>query len=58
VPIAGAPPGTDCSDPEQKEYCTNVFEPDGQLDPGFYYAQGGTFKYDAFSMQVGIRYTF
>ena len=36
----------------------NVYEPDGQLDPGFYYAQGGSFKLDAFSMQVGIRYTF
>jgi hypothetical protein len=58
VPITGAPPGTDCSDPEQKEFCKNVLQPDGQLDTGFYYAQGGTFKYDAFSMQVGIRYTF
>ena len=58
VPIVGAPPGTDCNDPDQKDYCMNVFEPDGELDPGFYYAQGGEFKYDAFAMQIGIRYTF
>ena len=57
-PIEGAPPNTDCSDPEQKLFCQNILEPDGQLDTGFYYAQGGTFKYDAFSLQLGIRYTF
>ena len=32
--------------------------PDGQVDTGFYYVQGGTFSYDAFTMQIGIRYTF
>lgn len=58
VPIVGAPPGTDCSDPQQKDFCVNVFEPDGELDTGFYYAQGGSFKYDAFSLQIGVRYTF
>ena len=45
-------------DPEQNLFCKNILAPDGQLDTGFYYAQGGTFKYDAFSLQLGIRYTF
>jgi hypothetical protein len=53
-----APDGTNCDDPDDRDFCMNVFEPDGELDPGFYYAQGGSFKYDAFSLQVGIRYTF
>jgi hypothetical protein len=32
--------------------------PDGYLDLGRYYVQGGTVKYDAVSLQVGIRLTF
>jgi hypothetical protein len=58
VPRPGAPANTDCDDPDDRDFCMNVFEPDGELDAGFYYAQGGSFKYDAFSMQIGFRYTF
>ena len=58
VPRPEAPPGTDCDDPNDRNLCMNVFEPDGELDTGYYYAQGGQFKYDAFALQVGIRYTF
>jgi hypothetical protein len=58
VPNPGAPPGTDCSDPIDQGDCVFVLEPDGELDRGFYYAQGGSFKYDAFSLQLGVRYSF
>lgn len=34
------------------------FEPDGELDPGFYYAQGGSVAIDGFSLVIGVRYTF
>jgi opacity protein-like surface antigen len=34
------------------------FEPNGELDPGQYYVQGGTFSTDGFSFQIGVRYTF
>lgn len=34
------------------------FEPDGGLDPGFYYVQGGTVSYDGFTAQIGVRFTF
>jgi len=34
------------------------FEPNGELDPGQYYTQGGTFSTDGFSFQIGVRYTF
>jgi opacity protein-like surface antigen len=33
-------------------------EPDGILDPGYYYVQGATIKYGGTSLQFGIRYTF
>lgn len=35
-----------------------VFEPDGVPDPGYYYVQGGTLKYDGTVVQVGFKYTF
>ncbi len=35
-----------------------VLDIDGELDPGFYYAQGGKVGYDGFSLQFGFRYTF
>jgi outer membrane protein with beta-barrel domain len=38
--------------------CEFVLEPDGVNDPGYYYAQGGKVKYDAFSLVFGVRYTF
>ncbi len=56
VPLPNEPPNTNCA--VTPTDCTFVFEPDGQVDPGYYYAQGGTVKYDAFSLQIGVRYTF
>jgi hypothetical protein len=35
-----------------------VFVPDGVPDPGLSYAQGGTFGYDGFQGQFGVRFTF
>jgi len=56
VPLEGQPSNTNCTtDPARCEF---VLEPDGTNDPGFYYAQGGKLKYDAFSLQLGVRYTF
>ena len=57
-PDDDAPPNTDCSDPTQARFCTFLPMLDGEVDPGFYYAQGGSFKYDYFSLLVGVRYTF
>jgi outer membrane protein W len=58
APKATAPAGTDCTDPLDAGDCEFVLQPDGVVDPGYYYAQGGSFKYDAFALQVGIRFTF
>jgi hypothetical protein len=58
APKEDAPSGTDCTDPAQFINCTFVAEPDGRVDPGFYYVQGGRFSYDAFTMLLGVRYTF
>jgi len=56
APVPGSPANTNCTtDPTRCEF---VFEPDGENDPGYYYAQGGQVKYDAFSLQIGVRYTF
>lgn len=41
--------------------CRATFDPtrpDGNPDTGFYYIQGGEVSYDAFSAQIGVRYTF
>lgn len=35
-----------------------IFEPDGEADPGLYYAHGGSFSYDGFAVQLGVRFTF
>jgi opacity protein-like surface antigen len=52
----------DCSDPSDvlTAGCVLdfVFEPDGELDPGAYYARGGTLDYDGLAVQFGIRFTF
>lgn len=32
--------------------------PDGANDPGFYYVQGGSVRYDQMSVQFGVRYAF
>lgn len=58
VPNEGAPPNTDCTNPQQAGQCMFVSEPDGLVDTGFYYVQGGSFAYDAFTLLLGVRYTF
>ena len=74
MPIQDADPGTNCvfgtNDPlceldfvHKEDYDTDPavpedFVPDGNLDPGAYYVQGGEVSYDGYSLQVGIRYTF
>ena len=62
VPADEAPVGQTCTDVSDitSANCVLdfVFEPDGVPDAGQYYAQGGSFDYDGFSMQVGIRFTF
>ncbi len=50
-------PTADCStDPEDCFF--DITAPDGRLDLGFYYAQGGEVDYDFVSFQLGVRYTF
>lgn len=58
-PIPTAPKGTDCT--LSSQFCRLTFDPtqpDGQLDPGMYYIQGGTVDYDGLAMQFGVRVTF
>ncbi len=38
--------------------CEFVAEPDGEVDRGLYYAQGGEFRYDNFTALIGFRHTF
>jgi hypothetical protein len=62
VPSDEAPVGQTCTDTSDitSANCVLdfVFDPDGVPDPGQYYAQGGSFDYDGFSLQIGIRFTF
>ncbi len=63
VPQEDAPPSVDCEGSLNdigSSFCVLefVFEPDGVPDPGQYYAQGGSFSYDGFSAQIGVRFTF
>jgi hypothetical protein len=58
-PAEGEPPDTDCV--ENPQDCDPYFDttvPDGVVDTGFYYAQGGSLDYGEVSVQFGIRYTF
>jgi hypothetical protein len=53
------PPTLDCIDvPNMPGQCL-VFssEPDGQLDEGLYYVQGGRLNWDGFHLQIGFRFT-
>lgn len=50
---------------EWADYCSVVANdcsfqaiPDGELDPGFYYAKGGKIKYGGWSFAFGVRFTF
>lgn len=57
VPEPGAPANTDCS--VSTTNCEfDVTVPDGVLDTGYYYVQGGSIDYGGFSGQVGVRFTF
>jgi len=56
LPQIGAPPGTDCA--ATPNFCEFVFEPDGELDLGLYYVQGGQVNLGGLSLQFGFRYTF
>lgn len=54
-----APP----TDPEvncdtNPQLCVYSPEPDGELDTGLYYVQGGSFKYGGVGLQFGFRVTF
>ena len=55
VPTAEAPPEADC---DLTTTTCFIFDPDGQLDLGYYYVQGGQFEYGGFGAQVGVRFTF
>jgi outer membrane protein W len=59
VPEDELDPTLDCVPvPNQTGQClVFVNEPDGQLDPGLYYIQGGRINYDGFHLQVGFRFT-
>jgi hypothetical protein len=69
IPEEGAPSGLDCFADPSNTQCTVGFafkdefeelgvEDDGQLDPGYYYATGGSVDYDGFTAQFGVRFTF
>lgn len=57
VPAPGAPQGTDCLATPSLCIVDYFFEPDGILDAGQYYVQGGAVDYDGISLLVGIRFT-
>ena len=57
VPVAGAPVGTVCT-PSQTDSCEFSGPADGVLDPGYYYVRAGEVRYDGFSVQLGVKFTF
>ena len=58
-PAEGEPPETDCVlNPQDCEYYFNLAAPDGEIDTGLYYVQGGSFDYGGIALQFGVRYTF
>ena len=55
-PLLTAPPGTDCAvTPIQ---CQLTGPPDGIPDTGDYYVHAGSVRYNALTVQVGIKFTF
>jgi hypothetical protein len=52
------PEGVECFDVYGQDDRCFITVPDGELDLGRYYIQGGRLKYDAVSLQVGVRVTF
>jgi len=58
-PAEGEPPDTDCvEDPHDCERFFDPTMPDGVVDPGYYYVQGGSLDYGGIALQFGVRYTF
>lgn len=57
VPTTTAPVGTDCSGPS-RDNCEFTGPKDGVLDPGYYYVHAGEVRYDGFSVQLGVKFTF
>ena len=56
-PAEGQPVSTDCT--ATPELCAFSFDaPDGELDTGLYYIQGGPISMDVLTAQFGLRYTF
>ncbi len=57
VPAFGVLPTHDCSI-DASQCVFDSTQPDGIVDPGIYYIQGGEFEYGGVGFQVGMRYTF
>jgi hypothetical protein len=57
VPVANAPPDTICT-PTIHSNCSFTGPPDGTPDPGYYYIQAGSVRYNGASLQIGFKYTF
>jgi len=51
-------PSVNCGGAIPPQSCIFIREPDGQLDKGHYYVQGGTIDYGGVGLQFGVRYTF
>lgn len=56
VPEGTAPEGTDCSVSHQN--CEFTGPQDGVKDPGYYYVHAGSVRWDGFSLQLGVKFTF
>ena len=58
-PAEGEAPDTDCvENPQDCETFFDPTQPDGVVDLGAYYVQGGSLDYGGIALQFGVRYTF
>lgn len=57
VPEPGAPEGTNCA-ANNNLNCVFTGPLDGVPDPGFYYVQAGSVRYNGASLQIGVKFTF
>jgi hypothetical protein len=57
VPIPTAPEGTTCSNTSHFN-CQFTGAPDGVPDPGYYYVQAGSVRYNGAQFQIGVKFTF
>ena len=57
VPEPNAPPDTNCA-ANNNINCVFTGPQDGIPDPGYYYVQAGSIKYNGASLQFGFKYTF